>query len=526
MEPFLDILDSTLRDGAQGEGISFSVEDKLSIVRCLDTLGVSFIESGNPGSSPKDMEFFKKVKNIKLMHSKIVAFGATRRKNIDVKDDDNLKALLKTDTDTMVLFGKSWDLHISKIIKTSPQENFNMIEQSCSFLKNNGRKVFFDAEHFFDGYKNNKDFAIEALKSALRGGADSLILCDTNGATLPLDLMNICKDIKILFPNTTLGIHTHNDLGLADANSILSAQSGFTHIQGTFLGFGERCGNANLSTIIANLQLKLGYHCIPNKNISLLTKTARQIAEISNISLSKNTPFVGRSAFAHKAGMHADGVCKLSSSFEHINPEIVGNERRFLTSEFSGRTAILQKIQKVDPKLQKNSPQTIAILNNLKELEKIGYQFEGADSSLEILIRKHTGKYKPFFELINYKIISDGPTKNCISASAIVKVRVREKTKIMAAEGKGPVNALDKALRSALEVFYPSLSRMHLVDYKVRVVDSKSATASTVRVLISSRDSHLLWNTVGVSSDVVKASLIALMDSIEYKLLTDSENIE
>lgn len=516
-------MDSTLRDGAQSEGISFSVEDKLSILKILDNIGVSFIEAGNPASNPKDLDFFTRANTIKLKHSKLVAFGSTRRKNVNVNDDINLKALLKADTDTVVIFGKSSSIHVDNIICTTPQENFNMIEQSCKFLKNNGKKVFFDAEHFFDGYINNKDFAIQSLKSALKGGADCLILCDTNGSTLPMQFIDICNDVKTIFPKTPLGVHTHNDSGVAVSNSIIAAQLGFNQIQGTFLGFGERCGNANLSTIIADLQLKLNIRCIPCDNISMLTKTARQIAEISNVSLPKNSPFVGRSAFAHKAGMHADGVLKLSSSFEHISPSVVGNDRRFLTSEISGRTALLQKIQKIKPEIEKNSPQTISILKDLKQLEKIGYQFEGADSSLELLIRKHTNKHKPFFKLLNYKIISEGPTQEYTNAFAMVKVSVHNNTKIMAAEGNGPVNALDKALRSALESFYPSLSKMHLIDYKVRVMDSNNATASTVRVLISSSDGRIICNTVGVSSDVVKASLIALIDSIEYKLIKDTQ---
>lgn len=517
----VDILDSTLRDGAQGEGISFSVEDKLGIVQALDRLGVTYIEAGNPGSNPKDLEFFERVRGLGLRHAKLVAFGSTRRKNSAAEEDSNLKALISAGTEAVAVFGKCWYLHVKEILGTTAQENFNMIADTCRYLKEQGKTVFFDAEHFFDGYKDDPDFAVQALKAAYGAGADCLVLCDTNGGCFPDEIYEITKKICVLFPGR-VGIHTHNDRGMAEANSIMAVKAGAVQVQGTFLGYGERCGNANLSTIIPNLELGSIGGSIPKENLALLTETARKIAEISNVSIKKNEPFVGVSAFAHKAGMHADGVLKLPRSFEHVSPETVGNERRFLMSEISGRTAILEKIKKVDPRITKDSPETAKILSELKRLEQEGYQFEGADSSFEMLIRKNLGTYRPFFEMNNYKIVTGRPCEQGCSATATVKIRVGDKDQLMAAEGNGPINALDQALRAALEVFYPSLKKMRLIDYKVRVMDSKQATGAVTRVLITSTDGGRVWTTVGVSSDVVEASRLALTESIEYKLIRDA----
>lgn len=517
----VDILDSTLRDGAQGEGISFSVEDKLGIVRALDRLGVKYIEAGNPGSNPKDLEFFERVRGLDLSRAKLVAFGSTRRKNSAAGDDPNLQALVNAGTEAVAVFGKCWFLHVKEILNTTAQENFNMIADTCRYLKDQGKTVFFDAEHFFDGYKDDPEFAVSALKAAHGAGADCLVLCDTNGGCFPDEIYEITKKICALFPGG-VGIHTHNDRGMAAANSVMAVKAGAVQVQGTFLGYGERCGNANLSTVIPNLELAGAGGSVPKENLVLLTETARKIAEISNVSIKKNEPFVGVSAFAHKAGMHADGVLKLPRSFEHVSPNTVGNERRFLMSEISGRTAILEKIKKVDPHITKDSPETAKILSELKRLEQEGYQFEGADSSFEMLIRKNLGAYKPFFEMNNYKIVTGRPCEQGCSATATVKIRVGEKDQLMAAEGNGPINALDKALRAALEVFYPSLKKMRLIDYKVRVMDSKQATGAVTRVLITSTDGGRVWTTVGVSSDVVEASRLALTESIEYKLLRDA----
>lgn len=514
------IFDSTLRDGAQAEGISFSVGDKLKIVQTLDRFGVSYIEAGNPGSNPKDLEFFSKAKGLKLSCSKLTAFGATRKNGIAVEDDKNIQSLLSADTEVITIFGKSWDFHVTDIIRTTLDENLNMIKDTVAYLKSLGKEVIYDAEHFFDGYKTNPDYAMQTLKVAADAGVDCLCLCDTNGGCFPLEIYETVQQCVNTF-DVPIGIHCHNDSGMAVANSVMAVAAGVSHVQGTLIGFGERCGNANLSTIIPNLQLKQGFNCIPDENIAELTKVARFVAEVSNIALSDKEPYVGYSAFAHKGGMHIDGVAKASHSFEHVNPEAVGNTRKFLTSEVAGRTTILSQIQKIAPHITKDSPETSQIMAKLKAMEHEGYQFEGAESTFELVIRKQLGKYKPFFELEQFKIIGEQPYENKYSASALIKIRVDGKTEITAAEGEGPVNALDKALRKALEVFYPELSSVYLIDYKVRVMDSNDATASKVRVLIESSDGVDNWTTVGVSKDLIEASWIALVDSIEYKLIKD-----
>lgn len=518
----VEILDSTLRDGAQGEGISFSVEDKLAVTRLLDSLGVPYIEAGNPGSNPKDLEFFRRASELRLKHARLVAFGSTRRKGIAVEEDANVQALLTADTQVVSLFGKCWDLHVRDILQTTDEENFAMIGDTVAFFKGKGKRVVFDAEHFFDGYKANPVFAMQALEAAVLAGADVLALCDTNGGAFPQEIYDITKTVVERFP-VVVGIHVHNDGGMAVANSIMAVEAGATHVQGTYLGFGERSGNANLSAIIPNLQLKRGCTCIPQSCISQLTETARSMAEVANVRLQKGEPYVGSSAFAHKAGMHADGVLKNPTTFEHINPELVGNERRFLMSEITGRTAVLEKIRRYCPEIHKTSPELHAIIEELKTMEMEGYQYEGADGSFELLVRRCLHTFPSFFSLVYYRITGEKPYDEGQSAIACLKVKVGEKCEIAAGEGNGPVNALDIALRSALSGFYPSLTGVHLVDYKVRVMDSRQATAAKVRVLITSTDGVREWTTVGVSSDVIEASWIALCDSIEYKLIKDKE---
>jgi 2-isopropylmalate synthase len=519
----ISIFDSTLRDGAQAEGISFSVKDKLKVVKALDELGVAYIEAGNPGSNPKDLEFFDNVKKLNLQHAKLTAFGSTRRRNITVEEDGNVQSLLKADTPVVAIFGKSWDFHVTDIIQTTLEENLQMIEDTIRFFKERKKEVIFDAEHFFDGYKANPEYALAALQAAVDGGADCLALCETNGGAFPTEIYEITKKVVETF-SVDVGIHTHNDGGMAVANTIMAVEAGAVHVQGTYVGFGERCGNANLSSIIPNLQLKKGYECLPEDQLSTVTSTARRIAEIANVPIHDGMPYVGKSAFAHKGGMHIDGVSKASHSFEHIDPTAVGNERRFLMSEVAGRSTILSKIQKVNPNITKDSPETKQIIDRLKELEHVGYQFEGAESTFELVIRKHLGKYKPFFELDHFNVIGEHPSKDGqFSSSAMIKVCVDGKEEITAAEGDGPVNALDTALRKALEVFYPELTNVHLTDYKVRVLDTKTATAAKVRVLIESTDGEDIWSTVGVSTDIIEASWIALVDSIEYKLIKDIE---
>lgn len=516
------LFDSTLRDGAQAEGISFSVEDKIRVLETLDRVGIDIIEAGNPGSNPKDIDFFERVKDIELKHSKLCAFGSTRRSGIGVEDDTNLQAIIQADTPAVAIFGKAWPFHITEIIKTTLDENLAMVEDTMAFLKANGKAVTFDAEHFFDGYKMDPAYAVEVLKAAERGGAECAALCDTNGGTLPMEIMEIVKHVASEV-DIAVGIHCHNDSGLGVANSIMAVQAGARQVQGTFLGYGERCGNANLSSIIPNLQLKLGYDCLSPESMEKLTSSAIRIAEISNYVLSGREPFVGKSAFAHKGGMHIDAVLKAPTSFEHIPPESVGNQRRILMSEVAGRSTIIQLINEIDPSLTKKSEETTRVMEKIKELEYQGYQFEGAESSIKLLIRKELGKYRPFFQIEDFKTIGEKPVEGrALSASAVVKVNVEGQSEINAAEGDGPVNALDKALRKALEVFYPKIKEVRLTDFKVRVID-KGATASKVRVLIESTDGEDIWTNVGVSTDVIEASLIALIDSIEYKLLNDME---
>lgn len=526
MKQKIEIFDSTLRDGAQGSGISFSVEDKIKITLELDKLGVDYIEAGNPGSNQKDREFFERINVRTLKHAKLVAFGSTRRKNSRAKDDGNVQSLLSAGTQAISIFGKSWDYHATHVLNTTLEENLNMITDTIAFLVGEGREVMFDAEHFFDGYKNNQEYALQSLQAAWDGGAKALVLCDTNGGAFPQEIAGITAHVKERFPQATVGIHCHNDGGMAVANSILAVEAGATQVQGTFLGIGERCGNANLTTIIANLQLKKGYLCIPTENMEQLTTSARYVAEISNITLDHSMPYVGHNAFAHKGGMHIDGVIKAKGSFEHIDPETVGNDRKFIMSEVSGKNTIISSIQRIEPSLTKESVQTKEILERLKELENEGFQFEGADASFELIIRKHLGMYKPFFHLDYFKIIEEEKQgENECSASALIKVIVHGEEEMTAAEGNGPVNAIDKAIRKALSMFYENLKDFHLTDFKVRVLDGAN-TAAKVRVLIESTDGEEYWSTIGVSTNIIEASVQALVDSIEYKLIKDLESKE
>ncbi len=516
------IFDSTLRDGAQAAGVSFSVNDKIKICKYLDNMGIKYIEAGNPGSNPKDLEFFDRVKKeVKFYNSTLTAFGSTRRKGVKAEEDSNLQSLIAAGTDAVAIFGKSWDFHVTEILHVSLDECIEMIKDTILFLKKNNKEVIFDAEHFFDGYKHNKEYALRAIISAQEAGADCICLCDTNGGCFPDEIYNIVLDVK-KYINVKLGIHTHNDTGMAVANSIMAVKAGASHVQGTFLGIGERCGNANLSTIISNLELHTDYETIDKSYLKNMTSTALKISEIANQELDSQMPYVGNHAFAHKAGMHIDGVIKASQSFEHVSPESVGNERKFLMSEVAGRSTLIQKIKRIDPNIEKDDPITKVIIDRVKELEHQGYQFEGADGTFELLVRKALGTYKPFFDLESFKIIGENDKKaEEFSASAIVKLSVNGEVEMTAAEGNGPVNALDKALRKALEVFYPSLKEMRLTDYKVRVLEGGRATDSQVRVLIESRDLTSKWTTVGVSTDIIEASWIALVDSIEYKLIKE-----
>lgn len=512
------IFDSSLRDGAQAEGISFSVEDKLKILEVLDEHGIDYVEAGNPGSNPKDLEFFARAKKVVLKHTRLAAFGSTRRRGLRVDEDANVQSLLLAETPVVVIFGKSWDFHVTDIIRASLEENLEMIRETLAYFKARGKEVIYDAEHFFDGYKNNPDYALKTLQAAIEGGADALVLCDTNGGAFPAEISEIVGAMAASF-SVPIGIHAHNDCGMAVANSVVAVEAGARHVQGTYIGFGERCGNANLSTIIANLGVKRAFECLPQDQYRHIARTARHIAAICNLTLNERDPYVGSCAFAHKGGMHIDGVNKAAHSFEHIDPERVGAQRRFLMSEVSGRRMILEKIWEVDPGITKDDAVTESIIKRLKELEHAGYQFEGAESTFELVIRKQLGKYRPFFELEHFKIIGEQPSAGQYSSSAIIKIKVDGVDEITAAEGDGPVHALDRALRKVLDSFYPELSNVHLTDFKVRVINGKDATASKVRVLIQSTDGDTVWTTVGVSTDIIEASWMALVDSIEYKLL-------
>ncbi len=513
----IEIFDSTLRDGAQGEGISFSVQDKLNIVKALDAFGVTYIEAGNPGSNPKDLKFFEAVKDIHLENSKLCAFGSTARSNVKVEEDANIVSLLSAETPCVAIFGKAWKLHVTEILKISPEDNLRIVFDTVAYLKKNGKEVIFDAEHFFDGYADDSDYSMQVLCAAVDGGADVICLCDTNGGKLPNDISKVTSVVAERFPNVRISIHCHNDSGCAVANSMAAVSAGAAQVQGTFVGFGERCGNADLSTIIANLTLKCDCDC--GIMLHELRNTARRISDISNVRIRNNQPYVGKSAFAHKGGMHIDGVRKLSASFEHIDPELVGNERKFLLSEVSGRGTVLPRIQRFAPELTKQSKETIEITEELKKREYFGYQYEGADASFELLVKKQLGMWKPHFRVIMYRTSDDFPAPDGEQQSmAMVKIEVGGKTELTCDAGNGPVNALDKALRRAIQVFYPEINEMKLQDYKVRVIESGFATDSKVRVLIESRDSDSVFTTIGVSCDIIEASFTALMDSYEYEL--------
>ncbi|MDD3193604.1 MAG: citramalate synthase [Oscillospiraceae bacterium] len=519
----IEILDSSLRDGAQAEGIFYSLEDKLRIAYALDRIGIGYIEAGNPASNPKDMELFRRVSDNPFQNAKLVAFGATRRPDISAEKDPGCAALAAAGTDYVSIFGKSWDLHVSQVLNTSLPENLQMIRDTVSYFTRMGRTVFFDAEHFFDGYRNNPAYAVQTIQAAEEAGAARIILCDTNGGSFPEEIAAVIKAVRGIC-TAPLGIHCHNDMGCAVAASLMAAEAGCQQIQGTFLGYGERCGNANLSAIIPTLQLKKKYRCIPGALLPELTHTARYIAEIANYIIPASLPYVGKSAFSHKGGMHVDGVQKLRKSFEHIDPEAVGNRRNLLVSEMAGRTAILNRIMRVDPSVTKFSPITEQIIAKIKELEYHGYQFETALASVDVLIYKELGRMKEYFTLRHFKIIGEQSTEEGGQlASALIKIQVGDQEEITAAEGAGPVHALDRAMRKALEVFYPSLAKVRLIDYKVRVMTPEAATAAAVRVLIESTDGENVWTTVGASPDIIEASWKALVDSIEYKLLKDDQ---
>ena len=514
------VYDTTLRDGAQGEGITFSLEDKLQIAAKLDEIGIDYIEGGYPLSNAKDELFFKRIRKQTLKHSQIVAFGMTAKKGISAADDVGLIALQKSYIKIVALVGKGWDMQVKKVLHATLAENLRMVSDSVRYLRSKGREVFFDAEHFFDGYQANPSYALKVLEAAAEAGASLLVLCDTNGGRLAPEIYDIVAEVAKQ-TTTPLAIHTHNDCGLAVANSLAAVRAGASMVQGTVNGFGERCGNADLCTVAPNLVLKMGYRCLDKRSLSRLTELSRYVYETLNLNLPLAQPYVGHSSFTHKGGMHVDGVRKNRQCYEHIDPEAVGNSRRVIVSELSGASNLLAKSDKLamanDKTLVRN------ILKHIGELENQGYYFEAADASFDLIVRRFLGKYHSFFDLDHYRtVILKNNGKQAIS-EATVKLTIAGRVEHRVAEGDGPVNALDAALRRALVPHYPVIEQVQLVDYRVRVVNTAAATAAKVRVLIESRDAEQHWGTIGVSENIIDASWAALVDSIEYKLLREEE---
>jgi len=511
------IYDTTLRDGTQGTGISYSVLDKIRIAEKLDGFGVHYIEGGWPGSNPKDVEFFAEARKRSWKNARIAAFGSTRRARIAVEDDPQIRTLLEAQTPVVTIVGKSWLLHVEEVLHVSPEENWAMIGDSVAYLKSQGREVFYDAEHFFDGYKDNADYAVAAVRKAVEAGVDLPILCDTNGGTLPEEVEAIVRDVvaRIGMP---VGIHTHNDCGLGVANALAAVRAGAVQVQGTFNGYGERVGNCNLTTVIPTLQLKMGQAIVPD--LTRLREVSLFVDELANAPHDIRAPYVGSTAFAHKGGIHVNAVQKLARSYEHIRPEEVGNSQLILVSELSGQSNILLKAEALGLRLEKGSPEVSQILRRIKDQEALGYEYEAADGSLDLLIRRTLGDRQPFFELLEYHCTfrRSAASQSCSTCEATVKLRINGEVHYTVDEGEGPVNALDAALRKALRPVYPEVDSIHLADYKVRIIDGKQGTAARTRVLIDTSDGEQSWGTVGVSDNIIEASWHALVDAIEYRL--------
>lgn len=514
----IKIYDTTLRDGSQSEDVAFTVEDKLRIAHKLDELGVHYIEGGWPGSNPRDIEFFTKIKHIRLKTAKIAAFGSTRYPGKKAEDDANLQELVRSETPVVTIFGKTWDLHVREALTTNEDENLRMIFDSVQFLKKHFNEVLFDAEHFFDGYKNNPRYALKAIKEAESAGADWIILCDTNGGSLPSQVREIFTAVKGSL-QTRLGVHTHNDSELAVANALVAVEAGALQVQGTINGFGERCGNANLVSIIPNLKLKMGFDCISDPQMKTLKDVSAFVDELANKAHWKHQPFVGQSAFAHKGGIHVSAMQKNRLTYEHIEPDAVGNQSRILISDLSGKSNVISKAREYGININGDDPKVKKILDSLKSSEQLGYQYEGAEASFELMMRDALGEKKCFFDFIGFRVIVEKRQEDEEPISeATIKIRVNGIQEITAAEGMGPVNALDKAIKKALIKFYPELEGINLLDYKVRILDEKKGTRAKTRVLVESGDHHNTWGTVGVSENIIEASWQALIDSLEYKL--------
>lgn len=521
MKEKIELFDTTLRDGTQGEGINLSLHDKLMITQKLDEFGIDIIEGGWPGSNPKDAEYFQKVKELDLKHAKICAFGSTARFPDKIESDYNLNKLIEADTEVISIFGKTWRFHSEKTLGLSDEQNEQLIYRSVEFLKSKGKTVVFDAEHFFDGFKDNSEFALNMVKSAEKAGADIITLCDTNGGTLPHEILDICKAVNETI-NVPLGIHAHNDSEFGVANSIAAVQAGIVHVQGTINGVGERCGNANLCSVIPNLVVKMNRETMGNVNLEHLTSVANYVYEIMNLVPNSRAPFVGKSAFAHKGGIHVSSVLKDSRMYEHLQPEVVGNKQRVIVSDLAGQSNIRYKAEELGVELPEGRDFSKNFVSNIKALEFEGYQFDGAEASFELRLRKELNEFEPFFKIdyASVKVMFDDDGQDY--AEAVLKVSVNGEVEHTAADGAGPVNALDNALRKALQRFYPEVFEMKLVDYKVRVLGEKNGTGAKVRVLVESADYYNSWSTVGVSENIIHASLQALSDSLNYKLFKNS----
>jgi 2-isopropylmalate synthase len=516
MRPDVELYDTTLRDGSQGEGINFSVMDKLRIADKLDAFGVHYIEGGWPGSNPKDIEFFASARRKKFKNARLAAFGSTRRKGVPVEKDEQVRLLLEAHTPVVTIFGKTWLLHVKEVLRTTPEENLKMIGDTIRFLKDNGKFVVYDAEHAFDGYKDDPDYALATWRAAEEAGADIVTLCDTNGGCLPSEVARITQTARNKL-GVKLGIHTHDDIGLGVANALAALDVGASHVQGTINGYGERTGNCNLTSVIPCVAIKMKRSCLPQASLRRLKEMSQFVDEIANLRHNPRQPWVGATAFAHKGGMHVNAVQKIAHSFEHIDPAVVGNTRRVLVSDLAGRSNILMKAQELGFKLDGETPELKGILARIKELEHEGYEFEAAEGSLALLIRKGLSHREPPFQVDGYHVSMRRDTANSI-CEATVKVRVDGKSAHTVAEGDGPVNALDAALRSALSKFFPEVKTVILTDYKVRILESGAGTAARTRVLIESTDGKNNWGTVGVSTNIIEASLQALVDSMEYRL--------
>jgi len=522
----IKLYDTTLRDGSQAEDISFSLEDKVRIAERLDGLGIHYIEGGWPGSNPKDLQFFQEIKSLSLSQAKIVAFGSTCRAGTLPRKDPNLQALIEAGTEVVTIFGKSWDRHPIEALNITLDQNIEIIHRSIRFLKDHLDEVIFDAEHFFDGYKNNPQYALSTLKAAQEAKADWIVLCDTNGGTFPDEVQSVIKEVKEKI-NIPLGIHVHNDSEMAVANTILAVKEGVAMVHGTINGYGERCGNANLCSIIPNLKLKMGIDCITDDQLKKITEVSRFVSELANLPHHKYLPYVGDSAFAHKGGVHVSAIRKSDATYEHVIPERVGNHQRVLISDLSGESNILYKAAEFKIDFESNDPKIRQILDDLKRLENQGFQYEGAEGSFEILIKKALGQHKRFFELMGFRVIVEKKTEEEAPLSeATIMVRVGDRVEHTAAVGNGPVNALDHAIRKALEKFYPELKQVKLLDYKVRILSTKDGTGALTRVLIESGDGQSKWGTVGVSENIIEASWQALVDAIDYKLLKEENGKE